>query len=83
MISKQLDDSVTERLTHERRARDKAVRNAQPGGHAHQTRAAVACSIVKGVHRWAEPFGDGDTCTCGALHLFRQHGAAIFEVHDV
>jgi hypothetical protein len=60
------------------------VRNPSPGGHAaRDDAAAVACSIVKGIHRWADPFNDGDTCACGALFLYAHpRGSAVFEVHD-
>ena len=59
------------------------VRKPKPGGYE-QSRAVVACQIIKGIHRWVEPFADGDTCACGALHLFAHpRGSAAFEVHDV
>jgi len=46
-------------------------------------RTIVACSILKGLHRWAAPFSDGDTCACGALYLHATPiGGAVYEVHD-
>lgn len=59
-----------------------ATRNPTPEGYTRDARAIV-CSVIKGVHRWADPFHDGDTCACGALYLTAHpQSAAAFEVHD-
>jgi hypothetical protein len=61
------------------------IRAPKPGGYKRSDRPArtvVACSVIKGVHRWAQPFQDGDTCACGALRLARSVGHASFEMHD-
>ena len=47
-----------------------------------QERTVVACSILKGMHRWAQPFTNGDTCACGAMRLAVKVGSAAYEVHD-
>lgn len=58
------------------------VRPVNPGGYRGQS-AALLCSILKGIHRWPQPFRDGDSCSCGALRLdTKPQGLAAFEVHD-
>jgi hypothetical protein len=61
--------------------RRRQVRNPTPAGY--QTdHAVVACSVGKNIHRWGDPFKDGDTCACGALFLYTHpRGAAVFEIH--
>jgi hypothetical protein len=67
----------------ERRGRVSRVR---PGGYLKrdELQPSVRCNVERGVHRWARPFGDGDTCSCGTFHLVVvPRGAVAFEVHDV